>query len=82
MVLHYRGEGDRMTFFEMELRKVMENNCYDDKLTFLPPMCYVKVGDYIRMRLEFEGDGHRIYGKKGENRNGTFTSRNQKIIRK
>lgn len=39
----------------------MENSCYDDKLTFLPPMCYVNVGDYIRMRLEFEGDGRYHY---------------------
>ena len=50
-----------MTFFEEELRKLMEKSCYNDKVTFFPSMCYVKVGSYIRMRMEFEGDGGYRY---------------------
>ena len=31
-----------MTSFEEELRKLMEKSCCNDKVTFLPSMCYVK----------------------------------------
>ena len=49
-----------MTFFEEELRKIMEKSYYNDKVTFFSTMCYVKAGSYIRMRMEFDGDGQAI----------------------
>lgn len=50
-----------MTFFEEELRRIMENSCYNDRVTFFPSLCYVKIGDYIRMHMEFQGDGGYHY---------------------
>lgn len=46
-----------MSFLEQEMRKIIENSRYCDKATFLGALCYVKTEDYIRMRLEFAGDG-------------------------
>ena len=50
-----------MPFFEEELRKIMQYSCYNDRIIFFTSMCYVKVGDYIRMRMELEGDGGYHY---------------------
>lgn len=49
-----------MSLFEEELRKRMENSFYNARMTF-PCICYTKVGDYIWMRVEFEGDGRYHY---------------------
>lgn len=50
-----------MSFLEQEMRKLTRNSQYRGKATFLGELCYVKIGGYIRKRLEFAGEGGLHY---------------------
>lgn len=49
-----------MSFLEQKMIKIIESSQYCDKATFLGALCYVMTGGYVRMRLEFTGDGTPI----------------------
>ena len=50
-----------MSFLEQEMRKIIENSQYKGKAVFLGETGYLNIGDYVRMRLEFTGDGRLHY---------------------
>lgn len=50
-----------MSFLGQELKKIISMSRYKDESAFLGSLCYLRVGDYVRMRVEFEGDGGLYY---------------------
>lgn len=50
-----------MSFLEQELKKIISMSRYKEESTLLGSLCYLRVGDYVRMRVGFEGDGGLYY---------------------